>query len=66
MYLVFLKLIVQELVVVHFPTELFDEVGEFIGKVGNEFGATTGRKRRCGWIDLPALNTLLLLMALLN
>ena len=38
-----------------FPTELFDEVGEFIGKVGNEFGATTGRKRRCGWIDLPAL-----------
>ena len=38
-----------------FPTELFDEVGEFIGKAGNEFGATTGRKRRCGWIDLPAL-----------
>jgi adenylosuccinate synthase len=38
-----------------FPTELFDEVGEFIGRVGNEFGATTGRKRRCGWIDLPAL-----------
>tara|TARA_Y100000813_G_scaffold51005_2_gene35654 strand:- start:4736 stop:6001 length:1266 start_codon:yes stop_codon:yes gene_type:complete len=38
-----------------FPTELFNEVGEFIGKVGNEFGATTGRKRRCGWIDIPAL-----------
>ena len=38
-----------------FPTELFDEVGEKIGKVGNEFGATTGRKRRCGWIDIPAL-----------
>lgn len=38
-----------------FPTELFDEVGETIGKVGNEFGATTGRKRRCGWIDIPAL-----------
>ena len=38
-----------------FPTELFDEVGERIGKIGNEFGATTGRKRRCGWIDLPAL-----------
>ncbi|MEC8611149.1 MAG: adenylosuccinate synthetase, partial [Bacteroidota bacterium] len=37
------------------PTELFDEVGESIGKVGHEFGATTGRKRRCGWIDLPAL-----------
>ena len=38
-----------------FPTELIDEVGERIGRVGNEFGATTGRKRRCGWIDLPAL-----------
>ncbi len=38
-----------------FPTELFDEVGEHMGKVGNEFGATTGRPRRCGWIDLPAL-----------
>ena len=38
-----------------FPTELFDQVGETIGKVGNEFGATTGRKRRCGWIDIPAL-----------
>lgn len=38
-----------------FPTELFDEIGETIGKVGNEFGATTGRKRRCGWIDIPAL-----------
>ena len=38
-----------------FPTELFDEVGEHMGKVGNEFGATTGRPRRCGWIDIPAL-----------
>ena len=38
-----------------FPTELLDEVGEFIGKKGNEFGATTGRKRRCGWLDIPAL-----------
>ena len=38
-----------------FPTELNDEVGEHLGKVGNEFGATTGRARRCGWIDLPAL-----------
>ena len=38
-----------------FPTELFDEVGEKISKVGNEFGATTGRARRCGWIDIPAL-----------
>ena len=38
-----------------FPTELFDEVGEKIRKEGGEFGATTGRPRRCGWIDLPAL-----------
>lgn len=39
-----------------FPTELFDEDGETMGRVGNEFGATTGRKRRCGWLDLVALN----------
>lgn len=38
-----------------FPTELNDEVGEKIRKEGNEYGATTGRSRRCGWIDLPAL-----------
>jgi adenylosuccinate synthase len=38
-----------------FPTELFDEVGETMGRVGNEFGATTGRRRRCGWLDLVAL-----------
>ena len=38
-----------------FPTELFDEVGERISKIGNEFGSTTGRARRCGWIDLVAL-----------
>lgn len=38
-----------------FPTELFDENGEFLGKKGQEFGATTGRARRCGWLDLPAL-----------
>lgn len=38
-----------------FPTELFDEQGETMGRVGREFGATTGRKRRCGWIDLVAL-----------
>ena len=38
-----------------FPTELLDETGEQIRKVGSEFGATTGRPRRCGWIDLPAL-----------
>ncbi|GAB3236526.1 adenylosuccinate synthase [Hymenobacter seoulensis] len=38
-----------------FPTELHDEVGERIRAAGREFGATTGRPRRCGWIDLPAL-----------
>ena len=39
-----------------FPTELLDEMGEQIRKSGNEFGSTTGRPRRCGWIDLVALN----------
>lgn len=39
-----------------FPTELHDETGEALRKAGNEFGATTGRPRRCGWIDLVALN----------
>jgi len=38
-----------------FPTELFDETGEQLRKQGHEFGATTGRPRRCGWLDLPAL-----------
>jgi len=38
-----------------FPTELFDEDGETMGRVGHEFGATTGRPRRCGWLDLVAL-----------
>jgi adenylosuccinate synthase len=38
-----------------FPTELFDKDGETMGKVGHEFGATTGRPRRCGWLDLIAL-----------
>jgi len=38
-----------------FPSELFDETGEKLGRIGHEFGATTGRKRRCGWIDLVAL-----------
>ena len=38
-----------------FPTELHDEHGEKIAKIGNEFGATTGRPRRCGWLDLVAL-----------
>jgi len=38
-----------------FPTELFDETGEKLRQNGHEFGATTGRPRRCGWLDLPAL-----------
>ncbi len=38
-----------------FPTELHDAAGDALRKAGNEFGATTGRPRRCGWLDLPAL-----------
>ena len=38
-----------------FPTELCDDIGLKLAKVGNEFGSTTGRPRRCGWIDIPAL-----------
>ena len=38
-----------------FPTELFDETGEEIRRIGKEYGATTGRPRRCGWLDLVAL-----------
>ena len=38
-----------------FPTELFDEDGEHLGNKGHEFGATTGRRRRCGWLDTVAL-----------
>ena len=39
-----------------FPTELFDDVGEAIQQKGCEFGATTGRRRRCGWLDTVLLN----------
>lgn len=38
-----------------FPTELFDDVGEYLGQKGNEFGATTGRRRRTGWLDAIAV-----------
>ncbi len=38
-----------------FPTELFDDIGKAIQDEGREFGATTGRPRRCGWLDIPAL-----------
>lgn len=44
-----------------FPTELLDETGEALRKAGSEFGATTGRPRRCGWIDLVALRYAVLL-----
>ena len=44
-----------------FPSELEDETGEELRKIGNEFGATTGRPRRCGWIDLPALKYAIML-----
>ena len=38
-----------------FPTELFDDIGDKLQKIGSEFGATTGRKRRCGWMDMVVL-----------
>ena len=38
-----------------FPTELFDDMGKHLASVGDEFGATTGRPRRCGWFDAVAL-----------
>ena len=38
-----------------FPTELNDETGNYLRNIGREFGSTTGRPRRCGWLDLPAL-----------
>jgi adenylosuccinate synthase len=44
-----------------FPTELDNETGETLRSVGHEFGATTGRARRCGWIDLPALKYAIML-----
>lgn len=39
-----------------FPTELFDDAGDKLCDIGREYGSTTGRRRRCGWLDLPALN----------
>jgi len=44
-----------------FPTELHDDVGELLRKEGQEFGATTGRPRRCGWIDIPQLRYTIML-----
>ena len=44
-----------------FPTELLNETGELLRKTGNEFGSTTGRPRRCGWLDLPSLRYTIML-----
>ncbi len=44
-----------------FPTELLDDTGELLRQTGHEFGATTGRPRRCGWIDIPALKYAIML-----
>ena len=44
-----------------FPTELDNDLGEELRRIGHEFGATTGRPRRCGWIDLPALKYAIML-----
>ncbi|MCL2683181.1 MAG: adenylosuccinate synthase [Bacteroidales bacterium] len=49
-----------------FPTELHDEIGEKLRKNGNEFGSTTGRARRCGWLDLPALNYAIMINGVTN
>lgn len=47
-----------------FPTELFDEIGDYMQKKGSEFGATTGRKRRCGWLDVVMLKNAAILNGL--
>ena len=44
-----------------FPTELNDETGELLRRKGSEYGATTGRPRRCGWLDIPALKYAIML-----
>lgn len=44
-----------------FPTELFDDTAEFLLRTGHEYGSTTGRERRCGWLDLPMLRRAALL-----
>jgi len=49
-----------------FPTELNDDTGEKLRKKGNEYGATTGRPRRCGWLDLPALKYSVMLNGVTN
>ena len=43
-----------------FPTELANELGDYLQTIGAEFGVTTGRKRRCGWLDIPMLRLVFL------
>jgi len=49
-----------------FPTELHDETGEYLRQTGHEFGSVTGRKRRCGWLDLEALNYAIMINGVTN
>lgn len=49
-----------------FPTELTDETGDQLRKSGHEFGAVTGRPRRCGWLDLPAVNYTIMINGVTN
>ena len=49
-----------------FPTELLDETGSNLRKLGHEFGATTGRPRRCGWLDLPAMKYSIMINGITN
>ncbi len=49
-----------------FATELFDSNAEQLAKIGHEFGATTGRPRRCGWLDLKALETIVFINSVTN
>lgn len=49
-----------------FPSELFEDNAKQLAKIGNEFGATTGRPRRCGWLDLKALETIVFINSVTN
>ena len=49
-----------------FPTELFDEMGQSMRDIGREYGSTTGRPRRCGWLDMPALKYSIMLNGVTN
>jgi adenylosuccinate synthase len=49
-----------------FPTELFDDTGENLRNMGHEFGSTTGRPRRCGWLDVPAMKYSIMINGITN